>query len=81
MLKPLNAGAGPAMANGVMTPHFAAVTKRVREIPDVVTFEVPSNGVAFQPGQFNMLYAAGVGEEHHPKALAQQHVVLQVELR
>ncbi|MEO1226122.1 MAG: FAD/NAD(P)-binding protein [Pseudomonadota bacterium] len=62
MLKPLSAGATPMMANGVMTPHFATVTKRVREIPDVVTFEVPSNGVAFQPGQFNMLYAAGVGE-------------------
>ena len=62
MLKPLDAGAAPATAKGVMTPRFATVTKRVREIPDVVTFEVPSNGVAFQPGQFNMLYAAGVGE-------------------
>lgn len=45
-----------------MTPRFVAVTKRVREIPDVVTFEVPSDGTAFQPGQFNMLYAGGVGE-------------------
>lgn len=48
--------------HGVMTPHFATVTKRTREIPDVMTFEVPSDGVSFQPGQFNMLYVFGVGE-------------------
>jgi len=47
---------------GVMTPRFAPVTKRTREIPDVMTFEMPSDGVSFQPGQFNMLYVFGVGE-------------------
>jgi NAD(P)H-flavin reductase len=50
-----------------MTPSFFAVKRRVREMADVVTIEIPikpqmTERARFQPGQFNMLYAFGVGE-------------------
>ncbi len=50
-----------------MTPRFVAVKRCVRETDDVITLEIPSGGAngqaaGFQPGQFNMLYAFGVGE-------------------
>jgi NAD(P)H-flavin reductase len=49
-----------------MTPYLPApmtVARVVRESPGVVTlgFDVPG-GFPFRPGQFNMLYAHGVGE-------------------
>lgn len=50
-----------------MTPRFLAVAKRSRESADVFTLELDTHGDAcaadgFAPGQFNMLYAFGVGE-------------------
>ncbi|PCJ66967.1 MAG: Ni/Fe hydrogenase subunit gamma [Candidatus Hydrogenedentota bacterium] len=46
-----------------MVPDFRTVVRRVRETSDVVTLELDSQGFAdFTPGQFNMLYAFGVGE-------------------
>ena len=50
-----------------MTPRFLATTRRVRETGDVITIEIPiehqaSDLATFEPGQFNMLYAFGVGE-------------------
>jgi NAD(P)H-flavin reductase len=50
-----------------MTPRFLAVKRRIRETADVITIEIPAEGLAggagpFKPGQFNMLYAFGVGE-------------------
>jgi NAD(P)H-flavin reductase len=39
------------------------ITETVRELPGVFTFGFePEGGFAFRPGQFNMLYAHGVGE-------------------
>ena len=57
----------PAGAAGAdpMIPSLARVTGRRQEIYDVWTIdlEVDDPGVlAFKPGQFNMLYAPGVGE-------------------
>jgi len=46
-------------------PRSYRVTRRTSESPDTATLEVvPSEGAlpAFRPGQFNMLYAFGVGE-------------------
>lgn len=50
-----------------MTPRFVAVGRRVRELADVVTIDIPADtgltdAAPFEPGQFNMLYAFGVGE-------------------
>ncbi|MFT4584699.1 MAG: NAD(P)H-flavin reductase [Gammaproteobacteria bacterium] len=52
-----------------MTPKFVTVNRRIRETADVMTFEIPSQDIVatsgvsnFEPGQFNMLYAFGVGE-------------------
>ena len=39
------------------------IVESVRELPDVFSFTCePEGGFVFQPGQFNMLYAHGVGE-------------------
>jgi NAD(P)H-flavin reductase len=49
-----------------MLPRLARVTRRRREVPRTWTIEIedaaPGEGAAFEPGQFNMLYAFGVGE-------------------
>lgn len=50
-----------------MTPVFLSVQRRQRESTDVVTITLPAkeigqDGLGFAPGQFNMLYAFGVGE-------------------
>jgi NAD(P)H-flavin reductase len=48
-----------------MVPRFAPVLSVRRETHDVVTLTLdvsPWGGFAFEPGQFNMLYAFGVGE-------------------
>lgn len=56
-----------AQAVEPMVPRFLAVTKRTPESADVVTLELDASGDGadahpFAPGQFNMLYAFGVGE-------------------
>jgi NAD(P)H-flavin reductase len=47
-------------------PRLARVLRRQREMPQTWTIEIetdpPGDGAAFAPGQFNMLYAFGVGE-------------------
>lgn len=45
-------------------PRFLRVRSVRSEVPDVTTIELapPPGGFAFRPGQFNMLYAFGVGE-------------------
>ena len=49
-----------------MTPTFYRVRRRRRETYDTFTIELDlpegSRGFAFAPGQFNMLYAFGIGE-------------------
>ncbi|MGF1474862.1 MAG: FAD/NAD(P)-binding protein [Geminicoccaceae bacterium] len=48
-----------------MIPSFAKVMARRQELDDVWTIELDVNDphlLAFEPGQFNMLYAPGVGE-------------------
>lgn len=48
-----------------MTPVFLPITRRAHETGDVITLDIPiANAplMAFQAGQFNMLYAFGVGE-------------------
>jgi NAD(P)H-flavin reductase len=47
-----------------MLPSVARVTRVRRELADVWTLEIDpgAGGFAFAPGQFNMLYAFGVGE-------------------
>ena len=57
----------PIVPAGAFTPRFLAVERRVRELADVVTIDIPAEGGpngqgTFLPGQFNMLYAFGVGE-------------------
>jgi len=50
---------------GPFIPQLYRVSRTQRELADTVTLElVPQEGArpAFQPGQFNMLYAFGVGE-------------------
>lgn len=54
----------PAIADP-MVPQLMSVAHSVRETDDVVTLEIDApHGtlLGFQPGQFNMLYAFGVGE-------------------
>lgn len=45
-----------------MIPRVARVRKRRRELGDVVTLEIDAGDFVFEPGQFNMLTAFGVGE-------------------
>jgi NAD(P)H-flavin reductase len=47
-----------------MVPTVAHVVRAHRELSDVWTLEIDAgaNGFPFEPGQFNMLYAFGVGE-------------------
>jgi NAD(P)H-flavin reductase len=49
-----------------MIPEIARITRVKREIPDVFTLHLDvsarAGGFPFAPGQFNMLYAPGVGE-------------------
>ena len=50
-----------------MTPDFLATKHHRHETEDVVTFEIPLDKQSplftrFKPGQFNMLYAYGIGE-------------------
>ncbi len=47
-----------------MAPRFLTVLARTQETADVVTLEIAAgdDGFRFLPGQFNMLYAFGVGE-------------------
>jgi NAD(P)H-flavin reductase len=50
-----------------MVPRFLTVRRRVRETADVATLEIAlddadAQALACRPGQFNMLYAFGVGE-------------------
>ncbi len=53
----------PALAATPYLPAPMAIARAVRELPGVFTFgfDVPG-GFPFRPGQFNMLYAYGVGE-------------------
>lgn len=56
-----------SLALEFMTPRFLAVKRRIRETADVITIDIPVEHRAaaparFKPGQFNMLYAFGVGE-------------------
>ena len=58
----------PAAVNGAapMVPRPFRVSERRRETPDTWTLELEptdgDGGIAFGPGQFNMVYAFGVGE-------------------
>jgi NAD(P)H-flavin reductase len=45
-----------------MVPTVAHVRARRRETRDTWTLAIDAGGLKFQPGQFNMLYAFGVGE-------------------
>jgi NAD(P)H-flavin reductase len=47
-----------------MVPHAARVTRVQRELSDVWTLDIDpgAKGFIFAPGQFNMLYAFGIGE-------------------
>lgn len=45
-----------------MVPRVARLRKRRRELADVVTLEIDAGDFLFEPGQFNMLTAFGVGE-------------------
>jgi NAD(P)H-flavin reductase len=52
-----------AAASSVI-PRIMGIARVVRELPDTVTFHIDagSGGFAFAPGQFNMVYALGIGE-------------------
>lgn len=57
----------PGEAPDPMIPRFLTVARRSRESADVFTLELDTHGdvsagEGFAPGQFNMLYAFGVGE-------------------
>jgi len=45
-----------------MVPRVAHVRARRRETSDTWTLMIDTGGLAFRPGQFNMLYAFGIGE-------------------
>jgi NAD(P)H-flavin reductase len=49
-------------APGPLVPRPCRVTGRRRETADTVTLRIDAGDFAFRPGQFNMLYAFGVGE-------------------
>ena len=52
----------PASANA-MVPQFLRVVKTRRELSDTWTIELdPQGAFPFKPGQFNMVYAFGIGE-------------------
>lgn len=56
-----------AAACDPMAPRFFSVSRRIRESADVATLDIALDGanaqaLVFRPGQFNMLYAFGVGE-------------------
>jgi NAD(P)H-flavin reductase len=51
-----------ATATGPMVPRIAHVRQRRREAPQVWTLDLEGDGLAFVPGQFNMLTVFGVGE-------------------
>ncbi|MEP0765109.1 MAG: FAD/NAD(P)-binding protein [Fimbriimonadia bacterium] len=55
-----------AVAPDVLLPRPFAITRYVRDTHDTFTIELePADGggpITFEPGQFNMLYAMGVGE-------------------
>lgn len=53
------------MTSDILQPEFFRVTKRVGETKDAFTIEVApleAKPLSFSPGQFNMLYAFGIGE-------------------
>lgn len=53
------------MTADILQPELFRVTKRVEETKDAFTIEVApleQKSLAFSPGQFNMLYAFGIGE-------------------
>jgi NAD(P)H-flavin reductase len=53
----------PAAAANVYLPEPVTITEVARELDDVFTWTLsPRAPFAFRPGQFNMLYAHGVGE-------------------
>jgi NAD(P)H-flavin reductase len=46
-----------------LAPVPTPITRVIRETPDTLTLQLaPAGGLAFQPGQFNMLYLHGIGE-------------------
>jgi NAD(P)H-flavin reductase len=54
-----------ATAGAMMVPSFAKVVERRQELGDTWTIELEVDDpdlLSFKPGQFNMLYAPGVGE-------------------
>src|SRR5256885_7885111 len=56
------AAPAPAMADP-MLPRFARVSRVRRDGADIWTIDIETaDGFEFLPGQFNMLYAHGVGE-------------------
>jgi len=53
------------LSDDFLKPTFFRVTRKIQETPDTFTFELAppeKMSLAFAPGQFNMLYAFGVGE-------------------
>ena len=50
------------MVEAASIPIVARVRSRRRETPDTWTLSIDADGLAFEPGQFNMLYAFGIGE-------------------
>lgn len=60
-------GRSVSLAPDPMVPRFLPVKRRVREAAGVVSLEIAAENSntwwpSFKPGQFNMLYAFGVGE-------------------
>lgn len=52
-----------AVPAGVMTPRMLRIRRTRAETPDTFTIELDAAGLPpFRPGQFNMLWAPGVGE-------------------
>ena len=53
-----------------MTPESFIVKRRLKETSDTFTIELgrAAGPFPFEPGQFNMLYAFGVGEVPIPSA-------------
>src|SRR5690349_3049699 len=63
---PERSRSGPGRLADPMRPQLYRITRVWRELADTVTFalvaEDPAEPLAFAPGQFNMLYAPGIGE-------------------
>uniref|UniRef100_B8HJR2 Oxidoreductase FAD/NAD(P)-binding domain protein n=1 Tax=Cyanothece sp. (strain PCC 7425 / ATCC 29141) TaxID=395961 RepID=B8HJR2_CYAP4 len=55
-------GAALPLAVEPMLPKIYRVSKVRKETPDIFTLELAGEPLVFAPGQFNMLYAFGVGE-------------------